>query len=296
MPINTSSADSAECSECNEVTKMLSRDTRQIFPARVLILWKTARFTDFRRYKVARTQPDAQPSRLPGKAATASAQGQSVSQPWPSCGSQLRQKSGRILIPTSRAPQKCMQCGSWPRQTRGSILIQHGEWAPKGSARALARRMRGRWTSRAKGCAAAATRPLPHRLWQRVALRRCLPQPRTQHGALVLAGLRGVAWSDLHLQVRHLQVPASNMECPGAHALLPDGRQGLPWAAQGARLPQDRWPARQRTRTLTLSPAKQPARHLQLADHACHTVQKLSLSTAARSSQERRGRLATTTP
>ena len=129
--------------------------------------------------------------------------------------------------------------------------------------------MRGRWTSRAKGCAAAATRPLPHRLWQRVPLRRGLPQPRTQHGALVLAGLRGVAWSDLHLQVRHLQVPASNMECPGAHALLPDGRQGLPWAAQGARLPQDRWPARQRTRTLTLSPAKQPARHLQLADHAC---------------------------
>ena len=38
MPINTSSADSAECSECNEVTKILSRDTRQIFPARVLIL------------------------------------------------------------------------------------------------------------------------------------------------------------------------------------------------------------------------------------------------------------------
>ena len=43
--------------------------------------------------------------------------------------------------------------------------------------------------------------------------------------------------------------------------------------------------------------AEQPAGHLQLlADHAYHTVQKLSLSTVARSSRGRRGRLATITP
>lgn len=42
---------------------------------------------------------------------------------------------------------------------------------------------------------------------------------------------------------------------------------------------------------------EQPAGHLQLlADHAHHAVQKLSLSTVARSSRGRRGRLATTTP
>ena len=143
--------------------------------------------------------------------------------------------------------------------------------------------------------------PLPHALfpWGMMLL------PTAPHAAQhpMLPGLRGVTWPDLppgrvqgRLPGAQNRVPASDMDRPGAHAVLPHGRQGLPWEAQGARLPEDRWAARWQAPIRSLSPTEQPAAHLHLADHAEHTAQILrSLSTPAQSSRGRRGRLATIT-
>lgn len=110
--------------------------------------------------------------------------------------------------------------------------------------------------------------------------------PTAPHAAqrLMLPGLRGVAWPDLppgrvqsRLPGTQNRVPASDMDRPGAHAVLPHGRQGLPWAAQGARVPEDRWAARRQAPIPSLSPTEQPAAHLHLAEQAEHAAYRTDI-------------------